>query len=206
MEVTRSQSPLDMLQAVWGRRKWLVILVFAVPIAAGVPLITFLPNIYRSTATVIVDTQQVPEAFVRPTVTGAVELRLNPISQEVLSRARLAKLIESLDLYAELRKQASLEAAIGNMRRDIKLEVKNTMLKGLREATVAFTIAYQGRDPATVARVTNTLASFYAEENIRTRERQASGTADFLRVQLGETKTRLDKLEPRVSGVKRQPP
>ena len=204
MDVTRSQSPLDMLLAIWGRRKWLAIAVFAVPIAAGVPLITFLPNIYRSTATVIVDTQQVPETFVRPTVTGAVEIRLNTISQEVLSRARLAKLIESLDLYAELRKQASLEVAIGNMRRDIKLEVKSTQLKGLREATVAFTITYQGNDPATVARVTNTLASFYAEENIRTRERQASGTADFLKVQLGETKTRLDRLEQRVSGFKRQ--
>jgi polysaccharide biosynthesis transport protein len=204
MEVTRSRSPLDMLQAVWGRRKWLAILVFAVPIAAGVPLITFLPNVYRSTASVIVENQQVPESFVRPTVTGAVELRLNTISQEVLSRARLAKLIETFDLYADLRKHASLEAAITSMRRDIKLEVKSTQLKGLREATVAFTITYQGNDPATVARVTNTLASFYAEENIRTRERQASGTADFLKVQLGETKTRLDRLEQRVSGFKRQ--
>jgi polysaccharide biosynthesis transport protein len=204
MEVTRSRSPLDMLQAVWGRRKWLAILVFAVPIAAGVPLITFLPNLYRSTASVIVENQQVPETFVRPTVTGAVELRLNTISQEVLSRTRLAKLIESFDLYAEMRKHASLEAAIQSMRRDIKLEVKSTQLKGLREATVAFTITYQGNDPATVARVTNTLASFYAEENIRTRERQASGTADFLKVQLGETKTRLDRLEQRVSGFKRQ--
>jgi polysaccharide biosynthesis transport protein len=203
MEVTRSRSPLDMLQAVWGRRKWLAILVFAVPIAAGVPLITFLPNLYRSTASVIVENQQVPETFVRPTVTGAVELRLNTISQEVLSRTRLAKLIESFDLYAEMRKHASLEAAIQSMRRDIKLEVKSTQLKGLREATVAFTITYQGNDPATVARVTNTLASFYAEENIRTRERQASGTADFLKVQLGETKTRLDRLEQRVSGFKR---
>ncbi|HKA07655.1 MAG TPA: hypothetical protein VKD71_10380, partial [Gemmataceae bacterium] len=66
MEVTRSRSPLDMLQAVWGRRKWLAILVFAVPIAAGVPLITFLPDLYRSTASVIVENQQVPESFVRP--------------------------------------------------------------------------------------------------------------------------------------------
>jgi succinoglycan biosynthesis transport protein ExoP len=204
MEVTRSRSPLDKLLAVWGRRKWLAILVFAVPIAAGVPLITFLPNVYRSTASVIVETQQVPESFVRSTVTGAVELRLNTISQEVLSRARLGKLIESLGLYTELRKQAPLEAAIGSMRRDIKLEVKNTMLKGLKEATVAFTITYQGNDPATVARVTNTLASFYAEENIKARERQASGTAEFLKVQLGETKKRLDELEQRVSGFKRR--
>jgi polysaccharide chain length determinant protein (PEP-CTERM system associated) len=203
-EERRSRSPLDTLLAVWGRRKWLAVLVFAVPMAAGVSLITFLPDVYRSTATVIVDNQQVPEAFVRSTVTSALEIRLHTISQEVLSRARLGKLIETLGLYAELRKSAPLETVIGSMRRDIKLEIKSAQLRGLREATVAFTISYQGRDPATVSRVTNTLASFYAEENVRARERQASGTAEFLKVQLGETKKRLDELEQRVSGFKRR--
>ena len=204
VEETRSTSPIDMVAAVWGRRKWLAILVFAVPVAAGVSLVTALPNIYRSSATVIVDNQQVPEAFVRSTVTSAVEIRLQAISQEVLSRARLEKLVERFGLYAEPGKRLSLEEAVGNMRRDIRLEVKSAQLKGLREATVAFTISYQGNDPATVARVTNTLASFYAEENVKARERQASGTAEFLRVQLGETKTRLDELENRVSAFKRR--
>jgi len=31
-----------------------------------------LPSLYRSTATVLVERQQVPEAFVRPTVTSAL--------------------------------------------------------------------------------------------------------------------------------------
>jgi len=201
---TRNTSPLDLVAAVWGRRKWLAILVFVGPLAAGVSLVSVLPNIYRSTATVIVDNQEVPESFVRSTVTSAVEIRLQAISQEVLSRARLEKLIQSLDLYSESGKRASLDEAVANMRRDIKLEVKSAQLKGLREATVAFTISYQGSNPATIARVTNTLAEFYAEENVKARERQASGTAEFLRIQLGETKTRLDALETQVSGFKRR--
>ena len=201
---TRNTSPLDLVAAVWGRRKWLAILVFAGPLAAGVSLVSVLPNIYRSTATVIVDNQEVPESFVRSTVTSAVEIRLQAISQEVLSRARLEKLIQSLDLYSEYGKRASLDEAVANMRRDIKLEVKSAQLKGLREATVAFTISYQGSNPATIARVTNTLAEFYAEENVKARERQASGTAEFLRIQLGETKTRLDALETQVSAFKRR--
>ena len=45
-------SGVDLLFAVWSRRKWLAILVFAAPFSAAVSLITFLPNIYRSTATV----------------------------------------------------------------------------------------------------------------------------------------------------------
>jgi protein tyrosine kinase modulator len=203
-EETRSTSPLDTLLAAWGRRKWLAILVFAAPMAVGVSLVSFLPNLYRSSATMIVDSQEVPAEFVRSTVTSAVETRLQAISQEVLSRARLEKLIESLGLYSERGKRTSLEEAVASMRRDIKLEIKSAQLRGLREATVAFTISYQGSNPATVSRVTNSLASFYAEENVKARERQASGTAEFLKVELGATKKRLDELEQRVSGFKRR--
>ena len=198
------QSPLDTLLPVWSRRKWLAVLVFLAPLAAGSSTIAFMPNVYRSSATVLVDRQQVPEAFVRSTVTSALETRLQTISQEVLSRSRLEELINRFNLYPDLRRGAPLEAVIERMRNDIKLEIKSAELRGLREATVAFAIGYQGRDPVQVALVTNTLASFYIEENLKARERQASGTAQFLKAQLDETKKRLDEQEQRVSGFKRR--
>jgi len=200
----RGRSGLTGVLAIWSRRKWLAIIVFAAPVVAGASVISFLPNVYRSTATVLVDRQQVPEAFVRSTVTSALETRLHTISQEVLSRSRLEELIDRFGLYRDLRKRVPLEDVIGRMRSDIKLEIKSAELRGLREATVAFTITYQGSDPETVASVTNTLASFYNEENTKARERQATGTAEFLKIQLNETKTRLDEQEQRVSGFKRR--
>lgn len=200
----RGRSGLTGVLAIWSRRKWLAIIVFAAPVVAGASVISFLPNVYRSTATVLVDRQQVPEAFVRSTVTSALETRLHTISQEVLSRSRLEELIDRFGLYRELRKRVPLEDVIGRMRSDIKLEIKSAELRGLREATVAFAITYQGSDPETVASVTNTLASFYNEENTKARERQATGTAEFLKLQLNETKTRLDEQEQRVSGFKRR--
>ncbi|PYN30728.1 MAG: hypothetical protein DMD98_18665, partial [Candidatus Rokuibacteriota bacterium] len=203
-EETRKGSGLDVVLAVWSRRKWVAILAFAVPMAAGVSLVAFLPNIYRSTATVLVDRQQVPEAFVRSTVTSALETRLQTISQEILSRSRLEALINRFDLYADLRKQIRFEEVVGRMRGDIKLELKGVEAKGQREVTVAFAISYQGADPGTVSLVTNTLASFYIEENLKARERLATGTAEFLKVQLGETKERLDGHEQRVSEFKRR--
>jgi len=69
---------------------------------------------------------------------------------------------------------------------------------------VAFTISYQGSDPGTVSLVANTLASFYIEENLKARARQATDTAEFLRVQLDDTKRRLDEQEQRVSEFKRR--
>src|SRR5438132_7037825 len=201
---TQNGSGLDGLLAVWSRRKWLAILAFAFPMSAAVSLIAFLPNIYRSTATVLVDRQQIPETFVRSTVTSALETRLQTISQEILSRSRLETLIDRFGLYSDLRKRVPFEELIRRMRGDIKLELKGVEVRGQREATVAFTISYQGSEPGTVSLVTNTLASFYIEENLKARERQATGTAEFLKVQLGETKKRLDEQEQRVSQFKRR--
>src|SRR5437763_16034771 len=107
-EETPNPSLLDALPAIWSRRKWLAILAFAVPVSAAASFITFLPNIYRSTATVLVDRQQIPEEFVRSTVTSALETRIQTISQEILSRTRLEGLINRFGLYAYLRNQLPL--------------------------------------------------------------------------------------------------
>ncbi len=203
-EETQQGSGLNGLLAIWSRRKWLAILAFVAPFSAAVSLIAFLPNVYRSTATVLVQRQQVPENFVQSTVTSTLETRLQTISQEILSRSRLESLINRFGLYSDMRKRAPFEDVIVRMRDDIKLELKGVDVRGQRQATVAFTISYQGGDPGTVSLVTNTLASFYIEENLKVRERQATGTAEFLKVQLAETKKRLDELEHRVGEFKRR--
>jgi succinoglycan biosynthesis transport protein ExoP len=204
-EDTVKEGGLSTLLAVWRRRKWLAILAFAAPACAAVSLIMFLPNVYRSTATVLVERQQVPEAFVRSTVTSALETRLQTISQEILSRSRLDSLINRFGLYADLRQRVSSEEVIERVRGDIKLELKSADVKGnQREATIAFTISYRGSDPVTVSAVTNTLAGFYIEENLKARERLAIGTAEFLKVQLAQTKKRLDAQEQVVSAFKRR--
>ena len=200
----RKGAGLDRLLAIWSRRKWLAIVAFATPLTVGLSFAAFIPRIYRATATVLVDGQQLPEKFVAPTVTSALETRLQTISQEVLSRSRLEELIQRFGLYHELRKQVSSEEVIERMRSDIKLELKGVDSKGQRGVTVAFKLSYVGSSPQTVALVTNTLASFYINENLKVRERQAAGTAEFLRVQLEDTRKRLDDQERRVSAFKRR--
>jgi len=196
---------IERLRAAWGRRKWLAVLVFAAPCVAAVSVIFSLPTFYRSTALVLVERQQVPEAFVPSTVTSELESRLHTISQEILSRSRLEALITRFGLYPSLRKQLSNEEVVERMRKDVKLELKATNTKdGRPSTTTAFALSYRGPDPQTVALVTNTLASFYIEENLKARERQATGTADFLKVQLTETRKRLDELEARVSEFRRR--
>jgi len=181
------------------RRQGLALGVFALTLASAVGIATFLPNIYRSTATVLVERHQVPETFVRSSITGELETRLQTISQEILSRAKLEDLITRLALYPDLRKRVPVEAVVEHMRRDIRLELKGVEqpVAG-RSATISFNLSYSGRDPETVAKVTNTLASLYVAENAKVREQQASQTAQFLGVQLAEARKRVDAQEARI--------
>ncbi len=195
---------LDRLRAIWRRRKWVGILAFIAPLTGLVAMIMALPDLYESSALVLVDRQQVPEAFVRPTVTSELEVRLHTISQEILSRSRLEALITRMGLYRDLQSRTSPDEAVARMRRDIRLELKSAETGTGRSATTSFALTYRGADPQTVAVVTNTLASFYIEENLKARERQATGTAEFLRVQLVDAKKRLDEQEARNTELQRR--
>ena len=214
MEDRRNTSGLDVLLAVWSRRKWLVILAFIGPFAVTVSLAIALPNLYRSTATLLLERQQVSETFVKSSVTSELESRLHTISQEILSRSKLQDLIIRFDLYPEFRKRATPEEVVERMRRDIRMEFKGRDIRMEPKesavvvpqagpvATIAFTLSFRGKDPETVANVTNTLASLFVDENVKLRERQAAGTAEFLRVQLEEMKKKLDQEEQRVGEFK----
>jgi polysaccharide biosynthesis transport protein len=196
-------QPLELVYAVWRRRKWLAILAFVLPFTAVIGLAAFLPDVYRASALLVVDRQQVPEDFVRSTVTGGIETRVQTISQEILSRSRLADLITSLNLYPELREKAPVDTVVGRMRRDIEVEIRGVEERAReRGAMVAFRINYFASDPQTAAQVANALAALYTEENIKIRERLTADTAAFLQRELKDVKGRLEEQERLVTEFK----
>ena len=201
------EQPDGMLKA-WGivRRRWpLGLATLLASMSAAVSLSLYLPNVYRASTIVLVGPQQVPEAFVRSTVTTGLETRLQTISQAVLSRSRLEELIQELDLYKNMRARWPMDTVVQQMRRDVQVESRGFETMAREQARlVAFTVSYQGPDPKVVADVANRLASYYLTENSKAREQEASGTATFLRRQLNEVKARLEFQERLVSAFKRQ--
>ena len=145
--------------------------VFGAVLASGATFAMSLPDMYRSTATVLVEHPGTAEGVGKSLIAVEFETRLQMISQEVLSQTRLMGLMDRFDLYPELRMRGEDAGAVERLRRDI--QVKLTRVEGGRR-TVAFSIVFRGRHPETVARVANALASFYVEENAKILERQAS--------------------------------
>ena len=85
------------------RRKWAILLPFVLIAVITVVVAHFLPNRYRSETVILVVPQQVPESYVRSTVTSRIEDRLQSISQQILSRTRLERIIQDFNLYEKER-------------------------------------------------------------------------------------------------------
>jgi succinoglycan biosynthesis transport protein ExoP len=197
---TAPGASVEFALEVWSRRKALALLVFGAVLAAAVSVTTSLPDLYRATATVLVETQHVSEELVRSSVSAELETRIQTIREEVMSRGRLGDLVTRLDLYPELRaRNVAFDAIIERMRRDIELELNTVASTGAHTPTIAFAIRYIGRDPRTVAQVTNMLASLYVVENSKIREGQAVRTAEFLKTQLDAAKKELEIQERRAT-------
>jgi polysaccharide chain length determinant protein (PEP-CTERM system associated) len=185
------------------RRRVLAVLPFLFVLTAAASLALFLPSLWTSKALILVNRQQIPERYVAPTVQADIEARLLMLSQDVLTADRLMKIAQDHGLYHNLRRTQPAAEVVERMRRDIRLEViEDKDRRSPRERTALFTVAYTAPDPEVAARVSNTLASLYIEENGRLREQQAAGTSAFLDAQLGDIRTRLQAQERRITEYK----
>ena len=188
----------DLAREIWHRRKWLALLLFSAVLAGVASMALGLPDLYRASAKVLIDHQDVSESFVRPSVTSELETRIQTIHQQITSRARLGNLIDTLKLYPEMVGKVPPEVIVDRMRKDIRLDLQGVETSG-RTATIAFTVSYSGRDPKTTADVANRLASYYVEANTQSRAQQASRTADFLGQQVNSLQGELDRQERRTT-------
>ena len=194
------------------RKKSLIISALAVLVVA-VLVAALLPSIYESSSTILIEEQQIPQEFVRSTVTGFADQRIQSLTQQILSRVKLWEIINQFNLYPDLREKLTREEITEKMRDDIRLETISAEIaekKGGRRptqttsVTIAFSIAYRGKRPDMVQKVAGTLASLYLEQNLKTREAQAQSTTRFLEAELKQLQERIQGLGDKITAFKGQ--
>jgi len=88
----------DYVEIFW-QRKWLFVILLLVGVVASYIVCSFMPPSYRSSTLILVEPQKVPTSYIHPTVTGTVDDRLRRISQQIMSRTNLSKIIKEYSLY-----------------------------------------------------------------------------------------------------------
>lgn len=173
------------------RCRWFIIIPFCIAMIVGIHLAFTLPRIYKAETLILVESQRVPTDFVRSLVSTDINSRISTISQQVLSRTNLEKIINDFKLYSEPGyEKMYLEDKVENTKKRISVDVTRA-----RRGADAFSISFKGKNPEKVMRVTNTLATFFINENLKVREAQAIGTSNFLDDQLDGMRKRLMQVE-----------
>jgi uncharacterized protein involved in exopolysaccharide biosynthesis len=187
------------------RRRWLWMLVAAgvsFLLMASVVLLLVKPG-FLATATVLVNSQEIPEEFVQSTVEEDSFEQINALVGSILARDRLADLVERHDLYPELRGQVEFAELLAAFRGSVTIEEQQGIGRQARNVTSKlFTVSFKAGDPETAALVANDLADALTGESIRIRQEKAALTTQFLRLQMEEIEGELRLQESRVTEFK----
>jgi len=164
------------------------------------------PKVYRSSTVILVQPQEVPSDYVRPTVTSDAIARLNTLREQVMSRPRLEKIIIEYNLYRKVRADKTMFDAVERMRKQVAIKINESGGSRRRQdvAPASFEVSFTGADPVKVRDVTATIAKLFIEDNLRLRESQAVSTSKFLERELDGTREELRRKEERVRQFKEE--
>ena len=200
-----SKDLSDYLDA-FRRRRGSIIAIASVIFVIGLIAALAWPPTYRSSATILIEEQEIPSELVRSTVTSFAHQRIQEIKQRVMTRSKLMEIIEKYNLYESDRKRKTTEEVINDMRDAIAVNpiTANVMDRSGRAAvaTIAFTLSFEGEDPAKVQKVTNELTTVYLAENLKTRVSAAHETFRFLAAEANRHADDINALEQRLSEFK----
>ena len=174
----------DALGAVRRRRK-AAIITAAVCLLTTLALALLLPPHFRSTATILIEQQEVPQDLVRSTVSSYADERVQVISQRVMTTQNLLDIIRRYGLYPRQVRHDTREELLQRMRKDVDFkmvsaDVIDPRSGNPRQATIAFTVSYTSPSPDQAVKVANELTTLYLNENVTERTRLAKDATGFL--------------------------
>ncbi|MBS0182892.1 MAG: hypothetical protein JSS39_10860 [Nitrospira sp.] len=202
----RAVSLKDYLAAFHRRRK-LILLIGLGFLSVSLPLAFLWPPTYKSTATILIEEQEVPSDLVRSTITSYADQRIETIKQQVMSRTTLWKVVEQFNLYHDQRQHSPVEEIVKRFIKDVDMEVISADVVDKRtqhatKATIAFTVAYQNRSPELAQKVANELTSLFLGENLKSRERQAQETTSFLQQEAENLAQHINEIDEKIASFK----
>src|SRR4030095_3390093 len=142
MEMDEETKDLREYLSAFRRRKIQILATVVILFLISAAVATLLPSVYRSTATILIEQQEMPADLVRSTISSYADQRIQVISQQVMTRANLMRIVDKYNLYPSYRATKTSEELLERLAKDIKLDVlKADVIDQRSGAKTAVTIA-----------------------------------------------------------------
>jgi uncharacterized protein involved in exopolysaccharide biosynthesis len=191
------------------RRRPVILAAMAGLLTVSVAVAFLWPPSYRSTATILIEEQEVPTDLVRSAINSYADQRIQTIKQQVMTRPNLLKIVDQYKLYEGLRRRGTTEDVLEEMVDDIRIGVISADVVDKRthqptKATIAFTLSYDGESPQVAQKVANEVTSLFLSENLKSRERNAQETTVFLRQESDNLARHIEVLDQKIAAFKQK--
>src|ERR1035441_5788433 len=159
-----------------------------------------LPPRYVSSTLILVEQPTMPKDYVTPNVNDDLQERMQSITQQILSRSRLLRIIDQFNLYDGPHSHPSPDQKVEVMRKDIGID----LVRDERNRITAFNVSYSSRDPHVAQKITSELTNLFINENLEVRQQQSEDTTQFLEGQLETARKALADQEEKIRQFKGQ--
>lgn len=203
MAVQYEMTFRDYLSILRRRRVHLAVAFALIFLTAAVVAI-MLPPTYRSTGTILVESQQIPDVFIQSTVTSYADERIAIIRQRVLTRSNLLRIIDKHNVFGGRGNVLVDSDILDRMRESVSLELIGAEQAKGGKTTIAFKLSYDHKNADIAYRVANELVTLFLDENVKTRTARAAETTEFLSQEAMRLRVDLETVETEVANYKQR--
>ncbi len=190
---------LDDFRGAWRFRRYALLAAWVVCTACWIAVFT-MPNVYRSSARVFVDTRTALDRYVKDlAIQQDVSAQINFVRQSLLSRPQLEKVVRETDLDLRAKTPKARVALVDSLVNDIKIFANDSGSGGL-----VFTLTYDDRNRETSLRVVELLMNTFVEDVLGGKRSGSEVGNKFLQDQIEEYEQRLRESEERLADFKRR--
>jgi len=196
------------------RHRLMAVCVMALGLGTTLCLMVMLPNVYRSTAVIVIEPPQVAPNYVDvgnvsgPGQNMNVADQLEALAHQAFSQPRLEELIRKFGLYGA-RPGQSLETTVRYMGRNIDLVVPQDAIlyenaRSSQEAPDVLKLSFEYSTAQIAQQVTDELAKNYIDEGYRERIQRADDATRFLTAQVARSSAELTAKGKQVQDLERR--
>jgi polysaccharide biosynthesis transport protein len=194
---------LKYYMAVFRRRLPYFLVITTLLSAAAITTAYILPPVYESSASMLVEPQQIPGQLAEATAEVNPFEQVQIIEQRLMTRANLYDLAQRLGLYAD-EPDLSVGQIIADMRDRIEFIgfEPDPTIKPDTPGAMIIGVSFLAPTPQFAAKGANELVSLILQENVRLRTDRASDTLDFFTGEVERLQAALEAQSKKIAEFK----
>ena len=189
------------------RQKRIIIMTFLMIFFTAIVISFTLPEIYKSTTTILIEDQKIPKNYVESTITGYAQKRLEVLSKKIMTTERLKEIVKRFNMYKEKNNINNIKLNTGIVKTDTRLETLSVKMSDKAQgnfATIGFTLSFESEDPETALYITSELTKLYLDEEIKARKQLSSSTTVFIQKELDNLREHIRITESKIGKFKEE--